>query len=115
MLASYYDDGRLTGLVAVNAPRAFTATTRALLADVPDVVPPRYDVGRAQPTVRIEVDRGAERVTQPVAERVPEPRFDSDFDREFDREFEREFDPEFASFADREFERDFERNILGVR
>ena len=64
VLASYYDDGRLTGLVAVNAPRAFTATTRALLADVPDVVPPSYNPGRhpsgAHPTVhqtvRIDVD-----------------------------------------------------------
>jgi len=68
VLASYYDDGRLTGLVAVNAPRAFTATTRALLADVPDVVPPSYNAGGhpsgAHPmvrppvheTVRIDVD-----------------------------------------------------------
>ncbi len=40
VLASYYLDGRLSGLVAVNAPHAFTATTRALLHDVPpDVVP----------------------------------------------------------------------------
>jgi NADPH-dependent 2,4-dienoyl-CoA reductase/sulfur reductase-like enzyme len=31
VLASYYDDGRLTGLVAVNAARAFTTTARAMI------------------------------------------------------------------------------------
>jgi hypothetical protein len=39
LLASFYRDGRMTGLVAVNAPHAFTSTTRALLQDVPhDVI-----------------------------------------------------------------------------
>src|SRR5437763_495400 len=40
LLAMFYRDGTLTGLVAVNAPRAFTSSTRALLQEVPhDVVP----------------------------------------------------------------------------
>ncbi len=39
LLASFYEDGQMTALVAVNAPHAFTTTTRALLQDVPhDVV-----------------------------------------------------------------------------
>jgi NADPH-dependent 2,4-dienoyl-CoA reductase/sulfur reductase-like enzyme len=39
LLATFYRDGHMTGLVAVNAPHAFTSTTRALLQDVPhDVI-----------------------------------------------------------------------------
>jgi NADPH-dependent 2,4-dienoyl-CoA reductase/sulfur reductase-like enzyme len=39
LLASFYRDGLMVGLVAVNAPHAFTASARALLMDVPhDVV-----------------------------------------------------------------------------
>jgi NADPH-dependent 2,4-dienoyl-CoA reductase/sulfur reductase-like enzyme len=39
LLASFYRDGRMVGLVAINAPHAFTSSTRALLQDVPhDVV-----------------------------------------------------------------------------
>ena len=40
LVATFYRDGEMTGLVAVNAPHAFTVTTRALLQDIPpDVVP----------------------------------------------------------------------------
>jgi len=35
LLAMFYRDGMMTGLVAVNAPRAFTSSTRALLREVP--------------------------------------------------------------------------------
>jgi NADPH-dependent 2,4-dienoyl-CoA reductase/sulfur reductase-like enzyme len=35
MLVSYYDDSRLVGLVAVNAPHPFTSMTRMMLNDVP--------------------------------------------------------------------------------
>jgi hypothetical protein len=39
LLAGFYRDGRLVGLVAINAPHAFTSSTRALLQDVPhDVI-----------------------------------------------------------------------------
>ncbi len=39
LLATFYQEGRMCGLVAVNAPHAFTSTTRALLQDVPhDVI-----------------------------------------------------------------------------
>jgi NADPH-dependent 2,4-dienoyl-CoA reductase/sulfur reductase-like enzyme len=39
VLASFHREGRVVGLVAVNAPHAFTASTRAMLEDVPpDVV-----------------------------------------------------------------------------
>ena len=39
LLATFYHEGGMTGLVAVNAPHAFTSTTRALLQDVPhDVI-----------------------------------------------------------------------------
>jgi len=49
LLASFYRDGLMVGLVAVNAPHAFTASTRALLQDVPhDVIhgrPAEYVTG----------------------------------------------------------------------
>jgi NADPH-dependent 2,4-dienoyl-CoA reductase/sulfur reductase-like enzyme len=39
LLATFYRDGTMTGLVAVNAPHAFTSSTRALLQDIPhDVI-----------------------------------------------------------------------------
>jgi len=39
LLATFYRDGVMNGLVAVNAPHAFTSSTRALLQDVPhDVI-----------------------------------------------------------------------------
>jgi NADPH-dependent 2,4-dienoyl-CoA reductase/sulfur reductase-like enzyme len=39
LLASFHRDGRVVGLVAVNAPQAFTASTRAMLEEVPpDVI-----------------------------------------------------------------------------
>jgi NADPH-dependent 2,4-dienoyl-CoA reductase/sulfur reductase-like enzyme len=39
LLASFYRNGLMVGLVAVNAPHAFTTSTRALLQDVPhDVI-----------------------------------------------------------------------------
>jgi NADPH-dependent 2,4-dienoyl-CoA reductase/sulfur reductase-like enzyme len=39
LLASFYRDGLMVGLVAINAPHAFTASARALLMDVPhDVI-----------------------------------------------------------------------------
>jgi NADPH-dependent 2,4-dienoyl-CoA reductase/sulfur reductase-like enzyme len=37
VLASYYTNGRLTGVVAVNAPHPFTSVTRALLAIPPEL------------------------------------------------------------------------------
>ena len=52
LLAMFYRAGRLTGLVAVNSPRAFTSSTRALLHEVPpDVVPetPIYERGNDAP------------------------------------------------------------------
>ena len=45
LLAMFYRDGMLTGLVAVNAPRAFTSSTRALLQEVP------HDVSHEFPPV----------------------------------------------------------------
>ena len=42
VIATYYRDGAMSGLVAVNAPHAFTATARVLLHDVPhDVITQR--------------------------------------------------------------------------
>jgi NADPH-dependent 2,4-dienoyl-CoA reductase/sulfur reductase-like enzyme len=41
VMASYYRDGELVGLVAVNAARAFTETTRAMLIDTPVRVQPQ--------------------------------------------------------------------------
>ena len=39
LLATFYHHGVMNGLVAVNAPHAFTSSTRALLQDVPhDVI-----------------------------------------------------------------------------
>jgi NADPH-dependent 2,4-dienoyl-CoA reductase/sulfur reductase-like enzyme len=39
VLATFYHHGSMTGLVAVNAPHAFTSATRALLQDIPhDVI-----------------------------------------------------------------------------
>ena len=39
VMATFYRDGTMCGLVAVNAPHAFTGTTRVLLHDVPhDVI-----------------------------------------------------------------------------
>jgi NADPH-dependent 2,4-dienoyl-CoA reductase/sulfur reductase-like enzyme len=38
VVASYYERGRLTGVVAVNAPHAFTSVTRAMLAVPPELV-----------------------------------------------------------------------------
>jgi NADPH-dependent 2,4-dienoyl-CoA reductase/sulfur reductase-like enzyme len=50
VMASYYRDGDLVGLIAVNAARAFTETTRAMLIDRPVMYQP---LPKAQPeTVR---------------------------------------------------------------
>ena len=37
VLVSYTVDSRLVGVVAVNAPQAFTAMTRSLMANVPQI------------------------------------------------------------------------------
>jgi hypothetical protein len=37
MLASYYQENRLVGLVALNAPHPFTSMTRMMLNDIPQL------------------------------------------------------------------------------
>jgi NADPH-dependent 2,4-dienoyl-CoA reductase/sulfur reductase-like enzyme len=55
MLVSYTVDSRLVGVVAVNAPQAFTTTTHALSAEVPLVE--KQPVRSANPAVRLRRPR----------------------------------------------------------
>jgi len=41
VMASYYRDDELMGMIAVNSGRAFTETTRAMLIDTPIRVQPQ--------------------------------------------------------------------------
>ena len=54
LLAAFYRDGLMTGLVAVNASHAFTSSTRALLQDVPhDVIHERTGEHAAVPRTAV--------------------------------------------------------------
>lgn len=67
LLASYVREGRLVGVVAVNAPRAFTSVTRALLAGPLLADPLPAGAAEAAPAVGRTAGRAARRRLTAVA------------------------------------------------
>jgi hypothetical protein len=63
VLVTYTVDGRLVGVVAVNAQQAFTAMTRALMANVPPMGQPAVP----EPSMSTTGDRRANRRLRIVA------------------------------------------------
>ncbi|MEV4628829.1 FAD-dependent oxidoreductase [Micromonospora sp. NPDC049523] len=61
VLVGYHDEGRLVGLVAVNAPHAFTSITRTMLASTTITVPAPVSVSASAPVPVPAVEPAAPR------------------------------------------------------